>query len=141
MSYNISKSKYNSLKNKYNAHSRAFESFRKKTGKNYTDKNIEKTYNIPKGTTNEETSKIEVYEYKNKPLKVGDKYNAYLSSDGQKITTFTGDEIAKVNNLVENKSRGYDKHYSFSGMDINGNTIKGRAFAGKGGYVRFRRIK
>lgn len=141
MSYNISKSKYKQLRTKYDSHMKAFESYRKKTGSNSIGKEEEKKYNIPKGTTGKETSQIEIYEYKNKPLQVGDSYFAYLSTDGNEITTFTGDKLAKVENLTETKDRGYDKHYSFSGIDINGNKIRGRAYSGKGGYVRMRRVE
>lgn len=138
-SYKIkSKAEYKRLRSKYDARDKALKTYFQKTGRNWVDEKAEKTYNIPKGTTNEQTSAIEVYEYKNKPLKKGQKYFGYLSMDGRRITTFTGDTLADVSFLKETKSRGYKKHYSFEGRDINEKKIKGRAYAGKDGYVRFK---
>jgi hypothetical protein len=141
MAYKIkSKSEYKRLREKTNEHSKAFEKYRTATKRNWIDKEAERKYNIPKDVSNSKKSAIEIYEYKNKPIKKNEKYTAYLNGDGTKITTWTGDKIADVNYLKENK--GYrtgmwEQHYSFEGTDINGKRIKGRAYAGKGGYVRF----
>jgi len=142
MAYKIkSQSEYKKLRTIENNHNEAFEKYREKTKRNWIDDKESKKYNVPKSLSNEKKSAIEVYEYQNKPLKEKEKYFAYLSGDGKTITTFTGDKLADINSLRETKGgrSGYvmGQHYSFEGTDINGKKIKGRAYAGKGGYVRF----
>lgn len=138
MAYKIkSKSEYKKLRDQNSKYNKSFEVYRKKTKRNWINEEEAKKYDMPKSISNDKKSAIEVYEYKNKPLKKGEKYNAYLSNDGKYITTWTGDKLADVNDLRKNKSFGYEEKYSFEGTDINGKKIKGRAYAGKGGYVRF----
>lgn len=133
----ISKEKYTLLNKKYEAHNKAFEKYRKLTGSNAIDNKVAKAFNIPKGTTNKQTSQIEIYKYKNKPLKVGEKYTAYISDDGKKVTTWTGATIGAVSSIRGTKRREY---FSFDAVDINGHKLKGMAYAGLGGYVRLRRV-
>jgi len=135
----ITKSKYQSLRNKYDKREKAYQKYFKITGRNWIDEENEKKYNIPKGTTNDETSAIEVYEFKNQKNK--GRYNGYMKSDKKEITTWNGEKLADITYLGNEYSIGLGKRQNFRAKGIDGRNWSGTHFVSSGDYVNMKVTK
>lgn len=72
------------------------------------------------------------------------KYVAYVSGDGKYLTTWMGDELAKITRSSESKRRGFGG-MPFSVLHVRAVDAKGRHWSGTGSgrnmFIRIRRVK
>ena len=138
MAYKIkSKKEYQKLKQKYEAHLK--HPYWEITKRNWINDKEAKKYGVPKGTTHEETSSIEVYEFKNKKNK--GKYTAYMSSDRKKLGTWTGEKLADITYLGNEYSTGVGTRQNFRAKGIDGRNWSGTFFVSSGDYVNMKVVK
>jgi hypothetical protein len=79
--------------------------------------------------TNELLSHAERVQFVTKPLKAGEKYTAYLSSDRKRITTWTGETLGQVTSITRRRVRNSpmtDECGTFTAVAIDGRQYKGR---------------
>lgn len=72
------------------------------------------------------------------------KYVAYVSSDGKYLTTWVGDELARITHSTTSHRRGF-YGVSFSVLHVRAVDSRGRWWSGTGAgrnmFIRIRRVK
>ena len=141
MTYNIkSKSEYERLRRIEDKNRKTFELYRKKTGRNWSDKEAEKKYNISKSLSNDKKSAVEVYEFKKDKSKKP--YFAYMKKDKKEITTWTGQKLGDVTYLGNEYSGGMgSRRQNFRMKGIDGREWSGTFYVSSGDYVRIKPVK
>jgi hypothetical protein len=72
------------------------------------------------------------------------KYVAYVSGDGKYLTTWMGDELARITRSSTSRRRGFGP-MPFSVLHVRAVDIRGRHWSGTGAgrnmFIRIRRVK
>jgi len=104
--------------------------------RNFINEKLKKEFNIP-NISNKEKSKIEIYDFLKKRPK---KYTAYMGKG--KITTWTGDELAKLKWVGSEYQGGFgSKRENFRAITKKGDVYSGTHFKSSGDYVNMKRLK
>lgn len=135
----ISKRTYKSLKSKIDANQMAVREYLKTNKTNSIPCAISKTFPFAKYATNENRSKLEVYEFCND---IPQTYFLYINKEKREATTWTGEKLGNV--IVYGRtyrSNFGDKRANITVEGINGKYYFGTYFVGAGDYARIKLCK
>ncbi len=145
----ITKKEADDLRDRYNAYEaarRGFDPKRFQRGGGYTpadEKRITEAAGVTR-PTNEEMSRLEIYEFVTAPP---ERYFLYVQETTKKATTFMGDVLGDITLGRRYKAPSFGSAYTASERvpvsirAINGYTYSGTYYASSGSYARVKRGK
>jgi hypothetical protein len=142
----ISHDEYKRLKSSvdsYESARKGFDPKRFQRGGGYTLKDVEtivKAAGLTHSPTNEERSKIELYEFVHQPPQ---KYFAYYNNDLTKITNWMGETIGEIVRKGQPYKAGFggSRVVNVTIRAVNGLTYSGKCFLDAGTYCRMTALK